>query len=153
MNSRFTFVENTISTSSKVTRTKFLGSNGLFCFISIHKFGSFKNSFAMITSLSGLNFRSKRFILLIQRKVNSMNYGSSTNSWEPWRRVRFVVVLSMRDIYINYNLDLLRKFTSSSRSMKLKDILPWNISQMIMKTIAIGTRILIIYAIKLGFLM
>ena len=33
------------------------------CFISICKFGSFKNPFATITSLSELFFRSRRFIL------------------------------------------------------------------------------------------
>ena len=49
--SRFTFVENTISNSPKVLRAKFLGSNGLFCFISICKFDSFKNPFTMITRL------------------------------------------------------------------------------------------------------
>ena len=38
----------------------------LFCFISICKFGSFKDSFATITSLSKLCFRYKRFILLLQ---------------------------------------------------------------------------------------
>ena len=36
-------------------RAKFLGSDGL-CFISICKFGSFKNPFATITSLSELYF-------------------------------------------------------------------------------------------------
>ena len=40
----------------QVTRAKFLRSNGLFCFISICKFGSFKNTFAAITSLSELYF-------------------------------------------------------------------------------------------------
>ena len=43
-------------------------NDGLFCFISIFKFGSFKNSFAMITSLSELYFRFRRFILLVQTK-------------------------------------------------------------------------------------
>ena len=52
--SRFTFVENTIGNSPKVSRAKFLGTDGLFCFTSICKFGSFKNPFAMITSLSEL---------------------------------------------------------------------------------------------------
>ena len=33
--SRFTFVENTTGNSPKVPRSKFLGSDGLFCFISI----------------------------------------------------------------------------------------------------------------------
>ena len=50
--SRFTFVENTISNLPKVLRAKFLGSDRLLCFSSICKFGSFKNSFATITSLS-----------------------------------------------------------------------------------------------------
>ena len=78
--SRFTFVENTISNSPKVPRAKFLGSDGLFCFSSIYKFGSFKNPFAMITSLSELYFRLRRFILFVQtKKVISMNYGSSTS--------------------------------------------------------------------------
>ena len=43
---------------------KLLGSNRLFCFIGICKFGSFKNSFATIASLSELYFRIKRLILL-----------------------------------------------------------------------------------------
>ena len=47
---------------------KFLESNRLFCFISTCKFGSFKNPFATITSLSELYFRIRRFILLIQMK-------------------------------------------------------------------------------------
>ena len=58
-------VENTISNLPEVMRAKFLGSNGLFCFISICKFGSFKNPFTMITSLSELYFRIRRFILLV----------------------------------------------------------------------------------------
>ena len=41
----------------------------------------------------------------------------------------------MRDIYINSNLNPLGKSTSSSRSAEFKDILPWNISQIITKTI------------------
>ena len=78
-----------------------LGSNGLFCFISICKFGSFKNPFAMITSLSELYFRIRRFILLVQtKKVISMGYGSSKRSWKPWRWVRLELIFSMRDIYI-----------------------------------------------------
>ena len=59
----------------------FLGSDGLFCFISIRKFGSFKNPFTTITDLSELYFSFRRFIHLIQTKnVISMNYGSSTSS-------------------------------------------------------------------------
>ena len=147
--SRFTFVENTIGNSPKVTRAKFLGSNGLFCFISICKFGSFKNPFATITSLPELYFRFRRFILLVQMKKGiSMNYGSNTSSWKPWRWVRLDLILLMRDIHINCNLSLLTKLTSSSRRTELKDKLPWNTSQMITKNVPIITRIVISNAVK-----
>ena len=43
-------------------------------------------------------------------------------------------------IYINSNLNPLKKFTSSSRSTKFKDILSGNISQMITKPIPISPR-------------
>ena len=77
--SKFTFAENTNANLPEVLRTKFLGSDGFFCFISTCKFGSFKNPFAMITSLSELYFRFRRSILLLQKKiVIFMNYGSST---------------------------------------------------------------------------
>ena len=76
--SRFTFAESTISNSPKVPRTRFLGNDGLFCFISKCKFGSLKSPFATITGLSELYFRFRRFILLVQtQRVISMNYGSN----------------------------------------------------------------------------
>ena len=40
----------------------------VFCFISISKFGSFKNPFATFISLTKLLFRCRRFILLVQQK-------------------------------------------------------------------------------------
>ena len=56
-------------------------SDRIFCFICICKFGSFKNPFAMINSLSELYFRFRSFILLVEtKKVISMNYGSWTSS-------------------------------------------------------------------------
>ena len=58
----------------------------------------------------------------------------------------------MRDTYINSNLNLLTKFTSSSRCTEFIDILPCNISQLIMKTIPISTRIIISYMMKQGIL-
>ena len=42
----------------------------------------------------------------------------------------------------------LTKLTSSSRSTELKDILSWNISQLIRKTIPISIRIVISYGMK-----
>ena len=50
-------------------------------------------------------------------------------------KVRLHLILMMRGIYINSNLNPLTKLTSSSRSTEFKNILPWDISQMITKTI------------------
>ena len=109
------------------------------------------NRFTMITNLSELYFRSRRFILLVQtKKVISMNYGSNISSWKPWGWVRLDLIFSMRDKDINSSLNPLTKFTSSSRSTKFKDMLPWSISEMITKTIPISTRIAISYAMKGG---
>ena len=57
--------------------------------------------------------------------------------------MRLDLIFSMKDIYINSNQNPLTKFTSSSRSTKFKDVLSWNISQMITKTIPISTRTVI----------
>ena len=71
----------------KVLRAKFLGSDGVFYSFSICKFGSFNNLFATSSRLSELCFIFKRFILLVQmEKVTSMNYGSSTSNWKPWKQ-------------------------------------------------------------------
>ena len=100
-------------------------------------------SLATIIRLSELYFRFRRFILLVQtKKVISMNYGSCTNSWKPWRWVILDLILTMRDIYINSKVNPLTKFTSS-RSTEFKDILPWNISEMITKAVPISTRIVL----------
>ena len=51
----------------------------------------------------------------------------------------------------NSNQNPLTKFSSSSsRSTEFKDILPWNISQIITKTIPISTSIVISYVMKRG---
>ena len=82
-----------------------------------------------------------------QKKVISMNYGSRKSSWKPWRWVRLHLILTMRDININANLN---PVTSSRRLNKFEEIFPWNISQMITKTVPISTRIVINYAMKWG---
>ena len=75
------FLKNITSNSLNVTGAMFLGKHRLFCSISICKFGSFKDPFAMITSLPELYFRFRRFMLLVKTKsVISMNYNSSTSS-------------------------------------------------------------------------
>ena len=65
----------------------------VFCFISKLKFGSLRNPFATITSLPELYLRIRGFILLVQKKVISMNYGSSRSNWKPWRWSRFDLTL------------------------------------------------------------
>ena len=67
-----------------------------------------------------------------------------------WRWVRLDLILSVRVICINSNLNPLTKFTSSSRSTEFKNILPCNNYQMIKKTVPFSTRIVIIYAMKQG---
>ena len=101
--------------------------------------------------LACLNFTLESedlFFWYKQKKVISMNYGSSISNWKQWRWLRFDLIFSMRNIYINSNLNPLTKLTSSNRSTELKDILPWNISQMITKTIPISMGIVINYAMK-----
>ena len=85
-----------------------------------------------------------------QKKVISMYYGSNTSTWKPWRWVRLDLILTMRDIYINSNLNPLTKFARNRRSIEFKDILQWIISQMIMKTYPVSTRIVISYEMKQG---
>ena len=72
-----------------------------------------------------------------------------TSLSELWRFVRLELILTMRDIYINSKLNPLTKFTISSRITEFKNIITWNISQMITKIIPINT-IVISYAMKWG---
>ena len=111
-------------------------------FSSICKFDVFKKPFTTITSLLELYVWFRRFILLLQtKKAISMSYGSSASSWKQWRWVRFDLILTVRDIYSNSSLNRPTKFTSKGKSTEVKDILPWNISQIIMKIIPISRRI------------
>ena len=139
---------------AKVSRAKFLGNDGLFCLISISKFGSFKNYFARFTSLFGLSFRFRRLILLVQTiKMIYINYDSSTSIWKPWRCLRLDLILAMI-IYSSIPTKThSKKVTSSNRSTEFEDILPWNISQMIPKIVPITTRMVISYEVKQGTLL
>ena len=108
------WTEKTISNSQKVPRANFLWSDGLFCFSSICKFYSIKNTFAMITSLSEIYFRFRRLILLVQtKKVTFINLGSSTSSWKPWKWVRFDLWWMLKPPKTNVLADQLIERTSS----------------------------------------
>ena len=128
--------ENTIGNSPKVLRAKFWE---VMCFFVLLAYASLATSRTLLqqlfAALSELLFRFKRFTLLIQtKKVISMNYGISTSSRKHLRWVRIDLILTLRHIYINPNVNLLTKFTSSRRSTEFTDILPRNISQMKTKT-------------------
>ena len=150
----FTSVENTISNLLKATRAKFLGNDSLFCFISIFTFGNFKNPFPTITSLSELSFKFRKINLLVQiKKVISMRYGSTTSSWKTWTWLTLGLIFTMSDIFINSNQASLTKFTNSCKGTEFKDVLPWNISEIIKKAVQISTRIVMNYAVKRGILL
>ena len=107
----------------EVQGMRFLAKDGLFCFIIICNFGSFKNPFSLIAIMSEFYFRFRRFFLLVQTKeVISTNHGSSISCWKPMRGLRFDMLLTMQDIDINFNLSLLTKFTSSSRGTAFKHL-------------------------------
>ena len=62
--------------------------------------------------------------------------------------MRLELILTMRNMYISSSLSPLKKYISISRSTKFKNILQWNISQLITNTFPISTRIVIIYLMK-----
>ena len=138
----FPFLENTISNSPKVPRTKFLGSDGIFCFISVCKFGSFQNPFATITILSEIYFRFRRFILLEQIILWAMaatqaaeNHG---NEWGLTWHLRWGIYTSIST------------WTYSQNSVAAAEALSLT---MIRKTVPISTKIVISYTIKRNYVL
>ena len=118
----------------KVLRANFLESDVVFCFSSVIKFGSFKNPFATITSLSELYFRFRRLILLVQTwKVVFINYGSSTSCWKPWRWARLddiscilhLIYIYLDEIYIYRSIPT---WTHSQNSLEAAEVLSLEIS-------------------------
>ena len=78
----------------------------------------------------------------------SMSYGTSKSSRKSWRWMKLDQIFTMRDIIHQFQPWQPIKFSTSSRGTEFKDILPWNISQMITKTVTINTRIVIGCAMK-----
>ena len=87
-----TFVENTINNSPKVPRAKFVESDELFCFISICKFGSFKNSFARITSLSELY-------------LDSVGTKEKIDFYELWQQHKLLKTTEMSEVWSDATFD------------------------------------------------
>ena len=133
----------TLGNLQKVPEATFLESDGLFCFSIICKFGSFKNTFAMITSLSELYFRFRRFILLLQmKKVISMNYGDEgrLTSYLRWGIYTSIPTRT----YSQTSL-------AAAEALSLEIASHWT-SQIITKTIPISTRKVVDYVMKWGIL-
>ena len=64
-------------------------------------------------------FSFRRSILLLcTKKVISMNYGSSTSIWKPWRSDEEW----RRDVYINSNLNLHPKSLAAAEALSLKSL-------------------------------
>ena len=153
---RLTFVENTIGNSPKVLTAKFLGNNGSFVILAYASLAASRTLLQQL--LACLNFtlesedlslwykRKKWFLWIIVAAQAAENYG------DEWR-LTWYFLWGIYTLYIHSNPNPLTKFTSSSKTNKFKDILPWNISEMIMKSIPISTRIVIGNAIKQGILL
>ena len=132
-------------------RSQFLESDGLICFISIGKFGSFKNPLAIITSLSEFHYFKYRRLSPLKQTTEVID--RRTSSCEPWRWIWLDMIFMMGEIYINSNLDLITKVSGSSRSTEFKDIHPWNISQMMKPEILMLTSHILMTPIDVtGFL-
>ena len=87
--SRFNFFENAIGNLPKVLRAKFVGSDGLFCVITVCMFSSFKNPFATNHWLPKLYFSFRRFILLVQTK--------KSNFYVLWQQHKYMKTMEMSE--------------------------------------------------------
>ena len=83
-------LSNTISNSPKAAKPKFLVSGRLFCFISISKFGSFKNLFPMINSLSKFTLDSKIYSIGTNEKKKDF--------YELWQHHQQLKTMEMSEI-------------------------------------------------------
>ena len=143
------YISNCISNLLKALRATFLGCETLVLLV----YAGLTASRTLLQWLLAacLNFAFKRITLMVQtKKANFMRYDNTTTSWRPWKLVRVDLTFTMRDIYINCNMNPLKEFTSNSRSTNFKYILLRNISRMITETIPISTRIVITYVMKWG---
>lgn len=89
----------------------------------------FKNTSPQLPGLPNLGIRFTRFALAV--KTNKMVFtikGSSTSRWELLRPKRLDFTLSLSDIYNNSNVNPLAVLRSN-KSIQIKDIFPWNISE------------------------
>ena len=122
--SRFTFIENTISNFPKVSSFVLL---------------VYASSVASRTILWRLLF-CLNFTFDSEDFVSTNEKGHFREPWQQHKQLKTMeiseawsdtLILTMKDIYIIFNLNPLIKFISSSRSTEFKDSLSWNIFQII----------------------
>ena len=109
------------------------------------------NSFVLLAdaSLTASRILLQRFLACLNFTIDSEDsLLVQTKKWKPWGWVRVYLIFTLSDIYINFNLNPLAKFTSS-RSTEFNFIVPWNISQMLIKITPISTRS-VSYVMKQG---
>ena len=124
----------TISNLPKVLGAKFLGSDWRFCFSSICKFGSFRKLLQKLPACLNFAFDSEDLFFCELWQQHKLKTTEMSEVWPD----------TYDEGYMHQFLNPFTKSTtSSSNSTEFKDILPWNISQMIMKTIPVSTRIVI----------
>lgn len=106
------------------------------CFVTISKFGRFKNPLQTITVLSKNNFRHKKIVLVVQAKKSDF--------YEQWQQHKHVEAMEMNYIwpesldewYIDQlKPESLKELSYSTRSSHIKYILSYNNCSVIATTI------------------
>ena len=72
--------------------------------------------------LACLNFTfdSEDLLFVKTEKVISMNYGSITSRWKPFRWVRLDLIFTMKDLYINPSLNTLTHSLAATEALSLR---------------------------------
>ena len=134
-------------------RANFLVSNGLFVLLAYASLAPSRTLLQWL--LACLNFT-------LESEVYPFGTNEKTDLSKLWKQHKQLKTMEMSetwsDIFYEGYIHQLQpestpKLTSTSRSTKLKIILPWNIYRLITKTISISMRIVISYAMRWGILL
>ena len=128
------------------------------------RFWKLMYSFVLLAyeSLAASRTLSQRLLACLNFSLDSEDLSfwyKKNDFYELWQQHKQLKIMEMSEtwpdtfdeVHIHhFQPESTPKFTSSSRSPEFKDILPWNISQIIMKTIPISTRIVTKNVMKRG---
>ena len=137
--SRFTFFENTIHQKSR--KPSFWEVIQSFVLLAFARFVASRTLLQWLVTCLNLALDADFTILLVKAK---------TDFHELWQQHKQLKIMQTSEDWPDIYDDeyILITFFSSSRSAKFKNILSWNISQMVMKAFPSSTRIMISYVIK-----